>query len=258
MHQGLPVARALSVLLLSPLAVSSRCDAEDPGADLYCGACELFIDSYLMAANGPVFHTKRDSSPRGVYKQRISAIYKEHAPEKLRLVEGMLKYYKGKEHSLYQKVCYKYNTAIEPAYTKEDAESPEEEIAWKESQARGAMDKAVKDVKKEGTQWAVKGKEGERKYVDFNKAMNSGDQMDNLSMGGDVGKKIAECFEVFIEKYAPSLAAALANSARLYDSGIDKTFCYETTGMCKREDPESSSDGESTDALSSGEADAPG
>lgn len=199
-----------------------------------------------------MFHTKRDISPRGVYKQRISAIYKEHAPEKLRLVEGMLKYYKGREHNLYQKVCYKYNTAIEPAYTKEDADSPEEELAWKESQAKGAMDKVIAEVSKEGKQWAVSGKEGERKYVDFNKAMNSGDQMDNLSMGGDVAKQLEECFKGLISIYADPLAGALANSERLYDSGIDKTFCFETTNICKREDPDAEGEGGEAEGIAGG------
>ena len=79
----------------------------------------MLLHKYLLAAHKPVFHTKRDTSPRGVYKARIKSIYRRHAPEKIRLIGGMLSHYRGAEHELYQKVCYKYAAAIEPAYSPE-------------------------------------------------------------------------------------------------------------------------------------------
>mmetsp|Transcript_32276 Transcript_32276/g.62166 ORF Transcript_32276/g.62166 Transcript_32276/m.62166 type:complete len:218 (+) Transcript_32276:65-718(+) len=208
----------LSALLLAA-GVHAACSKEERGEDLYCSACQMFIESYMITANKPVFLTKRDKTAKGVYKQRISAIYREHNPDSLRVVDGMLKIYKGKEHLLYQKVCYKYNTAIEPAYSKEDADSIEEEVAWKEAQAGKALDEVMEKIKVKDAQWAIAGKEGNRRYVDFNKAMSSGDSMDNMSMGGNVGKELEECFSMFRTDHLKMLTSALANSARLYDSG---------------------------------------
>ena len=228
--------RAVLALLLSP--AWAVCDAEALGADRHCSACNLFIEQYLLGANGPVFHTERDRSARGVYKARLFAIYKEHAPGKERLIDGMLRYYRGREHSLYQKACHKYGVPIEPAYSKEEADAPEEEVAWRESQALGALATVVEGVEKGDTQWAVSGAEGSRRYIDFNKAASGAlGPMDHLSMGGDVKEQLAECFKAFAANHSKLLALALARSARLYDSAIDKTFCYEIAGACPRDTP---------------------
>jgi len=220
------MARVLAMYFAS-CAFAAAAASCDLAADLKCSSCEMFVEQFLLAANKPVFGTKRDASPRGVYKARISAIYRDHAPEKLRLVDGMLAHYKGREHSLYQKMCYHYGEAIEPAYSKEDAESGEEEFAWKKGQAAKALDSVVEDMKNSTAQWATSGKEGSRKYTDFEKAMSSGNTMDNLSMGGNVKDDLAGCFEHYARAHKSILTSAVAVSKRLYDSGIHKTFCNE-------------------------------
>jgi len=210
--------------LFGIVATDPGFDPSTLGRDLYCSSCQQFVEAFLMAANTPVFTTKRDKSPRSIYKRRISAIYRQHNPEKLQLVDGMLRHYRDREHSLYQKVCYWYGEAIEPAYTKDDMDSEEEEYAWKSAHAQLAMDQVHDDIRTKETQWAVSGSEPDRKYIDFNKAM-SGGNMGTISTSGEYKTQLEEAFAYYAAEHGMLLVSAIARSARLYDSGVHKTFC---------------------------------
>lgn len=103
-------------------------------------------------------------------------------------------------------------------------------VAHKKSLAEKALETVVSDRK---VQWAQTGNEGERKFVDFNKAMNGG-SMNNMQVGGHVAEKLHVAFGALASEHGHTLASAMASSPRLYDAGLEKTFCSEDVGVCKR------------------------
>lgn len=91
--------------------------------------------------------------------------------------------------------------------------------------AEAALDATVASAKG-GTQWAVVGTAPERKYVDFNKAMQGG-TMNNLRMGQDVAEGLHAAFSTLAEEHRGLLTSAIAEASRVYDAGLDKTFCTD-------------------------------
>jgi hypothetical protein len=86
---------------------------------------------------------------------------------------------------------------------------------------------AIATTNKEGgLQWAKTGKEGERAFMDFAKAMNGG-TIDNMSMGGDVAEDLKKCFEHIGAEHESLLINTVAESSKPYSSGLHKTFCKD-------------------------------
>jgi hypothetical protein len=86
----------LPLLLLLAGPHRSRADATDGAdgadgdADLRCSACDLFVTHYLARCFATVF-AKDATAVASVYRVRVAEVYREHAPDKLYLVEGLLK-----------------------------------------------------------------------------------------------------------------------------------------------------------------------
>lgn len=181
-------------------------------ADLQCSACGHFITSFYAAATKHVFR-----SAKRAYKERLKAIYTEHAPDKLDGLDALLGRAKGKEHDLYARVCAKYGVVEEPADDKA-------------ALASVALTATVEAVANE--QWAEMDDAGNRAFVDFQKAMSGGSITGAVTMGPQVSQKMAACYAEWARDYEPTLTAAIAAVRRPYDSQLHKTFCGGTAHAC--------------------------
>lgn len=246
------MARLFAALLA--LVVSSAVVAADPctdlGESLGCSACKLFIEKVFdEVARAPSALVNEGSSTKNLwhegqkkkapkvpsvakmYTQRIKEVYKEHAPEKVSGVTELVNRSKGKEHSLYSRICTKYGVAPKAEY---DGTPPpatqDESTMWKFPAAEEALAATVASANNGKTQWAKSGTPGKELYVDFNKAMNGGN-MENLSMGGKVGEDLEGCFSYLASEHAAVIADAVSASAKPFSSGLHKTFC-PGAGMC--------------------------
>merc|ERR1719373_634505 len=75
------------------------------------------------------------------YTNRLTEIYKVHNPDKVEEIPKLLEKYAGKEHTLYIKVCRKYNVKQEPKWRPPEPEeaSYEERAAAYEKEWQGRM-----------------------------------------------------------------------------------------------------------------------
>ena len=156
-------------------------------------------------------------SAKRLYKERLAAIYQEHAPDKLECLEALLGRAKGKEHDLYARVCAKYGVVEEPADDKA-------------ALASVALTAAVDAVANE--QWAEMDDGGTKAFVDFQKAMSGGSITGAVSMGPQVSEKMSACYAEWAHDYESTLTAAIAAVRRPYDSQLHKTFCEGTARAC--------------------------
>jgi hypothetical protein len=192
-----------------------------------------------------LWHDGKGAAPISVaktYEQRIKSVYEKHAKDKVKGVAALLKKAKGKEHELYERVCNKYAVDAETEY-KLPAKGDKEEAMWKYAAGEEALVLAVASATKEGVQWAKSGKDGDRKYVDFNKAMMSG-TIENISMGGDVGTELKGCFAHLSKEHENTIITAIAESEKPYSSGLHKSFCRDVGHCGAKKAPKASADGE--------------
>ena len=226
--------------------------------DLQCSACSIFIDEYFNAvARAPSALFKEGTSTKNlwhdgaskvtaakVYEQRIRAIYKKHAPKKLRRVFSLMKKYSGDEYNLYLRICDKYSVTAEPEFEnpddEEEEDDEEEKNSWKYQVATEAMEIVKGLPTKNGMQWAISGDEGKRKFADFNKLMSSGGTMNNLSMGGNVADDLNGCFNHLAETFNDDLATVVFHSEKPFSFGLHKKFCkkHEYCGRKKKKKSE--------------------
>jgi hypothetical protein len=64
-------------------------DGADGDADLRCSACDMFVTQYLARCYATVF-AKDATAVASVYRVRVAEVYKQHAPDRLYLVDGLL------------------------------------------------------------------------------------------------------------------------------------------------------------------------
>ena len=112
----------------------------------------------------------------------------------------------------------------------EEEYKPAAQEDGKRELADAALVATVASVKS-GTQWAIVGDKPERKYVDFQKAMQSG-AMSNLQMGGHVTDDLHAAFSALASAHRGLLTSSIAEVSRVYDAGLDKTFCTVDAGAC--------------------------
>jgi len=139
----------------------------------------------------------------------------------------------GKAQALYMKQCKRHGITPEPEPSSGAPAAGGDDVERKQGLAEEALEKAVASVEAGGSvQWAMMGEEGKRQFIDFNKAMQGG-SMSNLQMGGHVQEQLHGAFSALAEEHGSTLTSAIAESARLYDAKLHKTFCMEV-GACKR------------------------
>lgn len=222
------------LLALILAAHASPYDAEAMGgADLACSACKLFLETFHSECAKTVF--KKPKSVQAVYKERMKEIFKAKSMGKntqQRLLAELQSSPPSKAHALYKRLCERKQPF---PCAEEFTDSPESDstdgISAKAEKAQLALEATVAAAKG-GTQWAVEGAEGSRRYVDFNKAMQSG-KVSNLQMGGDVADKLHGAFSGLAEDHGGTLTSAIAEVSRVYDAGLDKNFCGQEAKACE-------------------------
>lgn len=219
----------LLVILPGAVGQGENFDPSGLASDLRCSACTNFITDYL-AQCAKIVTVSGDAV---LYTQMLRDIYAEHAPSKLASVASLLKRSKGKEYELYLKVCDKYN--IEPEEPSEEP-SDDEIFVHKRGLAHAAIGATVAGIKP-STQWATVGETGSRKFVDFNKAMQTGSMSGSMNMGPETLTQLLGSYKFYAQEHGADLANAVARVARVYESKLDKEFCVgiEHCGGGKKE-----------------------
>ena len=204
--------------LLSP-ARGADWDPLSIGADLACSACELFIEQYLSKCSHYVYGAGKREVEGGrsilsVYEERMFEVYEEFEPEmargkKRKKVEKVIArevkkglYPARRIHELYSKVCEKYGVDPEGIYEGlKPTGTPEER---KQRLTEAALNSTLEHVKSKDVQWAVSGSEPNRKYIDFNKAMQGGTS-ESISSGGDIADQLSKAFEHYTSNFNETL-----------------------------------------------------
>lgn len=76
-----------------------------------------------------IYHIEHDAiCVRHEYEKRISGILRQHNPSKLDNVQTLLQKYAGKEHSLYMRICSKYNEPKMKKFIPPPRESVEDDL----------------------------------------------------------------------------------------------------------------------------------
>ena len=251
-------------------ALGAAYDAEAlGGADLACSACTLLVEEFHSRCASTVFKTGKatPASTQKLYKQWVQQILKEKnvSPNTQKRLLAELANANGKEYAIYARLCKRHGITPEPEQTdEEDDGDTEGEVERKQGLAevpaafestspptamlacfcadavhaarpgQEALEKVVSSVKESGSQWALVGLEGSRKYIDFNKAMTSGQSMNNLQMSPQVSDSLQGAFSALAEEHGHVLTTSIAEAARLYDARLHTTFCTDTVPVCKR------------------------
>lgn len=200
---------SLAVMLNAQVSVSGHWDPMSVGTDLACSACELFVEQYLSKCSHYVYGAGKREIEGGrsvvsVYQERILSIFEEFDPamargKKRKKVEGVLakQVKKGlfparRIHDVYTKLCEKYG--IEPEEIYEGLKPTGTEKERKLRLTLAALNSTLEEVASKEVQWAISGVEPNRKYVDFDKAMSSGNA-ESISSGGDIKDQLEKAFK---------------------------------------------------------------
>jgi len=142
----------------SPSKTTTSLFGDSNGSSLFSSATSkpadapsIFGKSSLFsapAANPPAATVEEGGGEKGsiqdVYRERLRKLYAEKNPDKLAKLDGFLSKYAGQEHSLYEKVCKKYNVKAQPEYkgfssqTSVSVSFPPPENAQKEGESSSA------------------------------------------------------------------------------------------------------------------------